>query len=192
VFGWLLSDALQGGGALRLDPGVERYWVDHRTAWATAALKGVTSLGSNAVLVPVVAFVVVVLLARGRDWRRALFLTAAIAGSVALYQLFKTLADRPRPPVAVHLVHASGSAFPSGHATDAAAVWAALAVIAATGRSVRVKWAMGAAAALVALIVGFSRIYLGVHWLTDVVAGLALGWAWLAFLVVLLTRARSS
>jgi membrane-associated phospholipid phosphatase len=184
LFAVLLVNVLEGSGLIGLDPGVERFWVAHRSPGATTVLRAATSLGSNVLLVPIVAASAGVLLVGWREWRSASFLIAAIAGSVVLYQLFKGLVGRPRPPVAVHLVHASGAAFPSGHATDAAAVWAALAVVLAAGRSLRARCAIGAAAVIVALVVAFSRVYLGVHWLTDVVAGLALGWAWLSLLLL--------
>jgi undecaprenyl-diphosphatase len=72
-------------------------------------------------------------------------------------------------------VHVSGYSFPSGHATVAVAVWGTMVLILAPGRSPRMKVLLGAAAGAIWLLVAVSRLYLGVHWFTDVVGGLALG-----------------
>ena len=96
----------------------------------------------------------------------------------------KALVARPRPPTALALTHASGFTFPSGHATDATVAWLLLASLAA-GTTARwpAKVAWWAAAAAMAVTVGFTRLYLGVHWLTDVAGGFALGAAWVAILL---------
>ncbi|HKE99773.1 MAG TPA: phosphatase PAP2 family protein [Actinomycetes bacterium] len=102
-----------------------------------------------------------------------------------LARLVKALAERPRPPLAAMAAHADGLAFPSGHATQAMAVFGMLTVLVALGRwPWRGKVAFGAGALLIVLVVGFSRLYLGVHWLTDVLAGWALGACWLLALSV--------
>jgi undecaprenyl-diphosphatase len=69
----------------------------------------------------------------------------------------------------------SGYSFPSGHATVAVAVWGTMVLILGPGRSPRTKVLLGAAAGAISLLVAVSRLYLGVHWFTDVVGGLALG-----------------
>jgi len=82
--------------------------------------------------------------------------------------------------------HVTGAAFPSGHTTEGTAVFLMLAVLAAASRP---AWGQKVAAAtgglLVAALIGFSRLYLGVHWLTDVLAGYALGGLWLCVLLVI-------
>jgi membrane-associated phospholipid phosphatase len=83
-------------------------------------------------------------------------------------------------------LHYTGAAFPSGHATQSAAFYAMLAIVFGTGLSFRRRAAVWSAAALVVLIVGASRIYLGAHWLTDVLAGYALGASWVAIVVAVL------
>jgi membrane-associated phospholipid phosphatase len=179
-----------GEGVARLDPWVHAFAVAHRSGWLTAVMANATWLGSNWLLLPVLVVATVFLLRR-RNRSAAVALWAAYLGSVVLYALAKPLVHRSRPPAADLIGHASGPSFPSGHATQALAAWAVLAVVLTTGRSLRVRAAALAAAAVVVLLVGASRIYLGAHWLTDVLAGYALAATWLAVLVALtLRRAR--
>jgi undecaprenyl-diphosphatase len=93
---------------------------------------------------------------------------------------------RPRPPAAIWIGHYPGASFPSGHATQSAAFYAMLAIVLGAGLSSRRRAIVWSAAALVVLIVGASRIYLGAHWLTDVLAGYALGASWVAIVVSVL------
>ena len=149
-----------------------------------------TWLGSNATLIPVVAILGAYLLFRRKGWRPGVLLVAALAGANAWYRLVKPLVGRPRPPLALHLVQVSGESFPSGHATAAIAVWGMAAVVLYAGRSGAVKAATWTLAGLTVLLVGTSRIYLGVHWWTDVAAGTALGGLWLCVLVACATVLR--
>src|SRR5262249_43389202 len=103
----------------------------------------------------------------------------------------KPLVGRARPPISVHMIGASGFAFPSGHATAAVAVWGAAALVLSASRSGPQKLAIWAGAFLVVGVVAFSRVYLGVHWWTDVVGGLALGGFWLCMLALVLLLARN-
>jgi len=82
------------------------------------------------------------------------------------------------------LVRASGSSFPSGHSAAAAATWAALAFLAGRHLSGRGRVTVGIAACVIAVMVATSRVLLGVHWLTDVVAGLFVGWGWFTLVAV--------
>jgi undecaprenyl-diphosphatase len=91
----------------------------------------------------------------------------------------KELLDRVRP-TANPIAHTLGPSFPSGHTTGAAACFAAFALVMGRGRSRNVQALLAGAAVFVAIAVAASRVLLGVHWLTDVIGGLALGWAWFA------------
>jgi membrane-associated phospholipid phosphatase len=107
------------------------------------------------------------------------FLLAVVIGDKLLTNGLKTLVDRVRPhlnPVAETL----GPSFPSGHTSTAAALWAAVALVAWRWWGRRSLAPLAGLAVGIAVAVAASRVLLDVHWLTDVVAGLALGWAWFA------------
>jgi membrane-associated phospholipid phosphatase len=177
VFGWVT-----GGGARRIDLPVERWVLDHRAAWATSILRVLTSLGSSVLLWPVVGVAAIVLVWRGPDWPSAAVLVASLGGALLAKDIVKPLVHRSRPPAGAWLTGASGLAYPSGHAMQALAVFGALALVLSAGRSRRVQAALWAGALLVAFVVGWSRVYLGVHWLTDVLGGYALAGALVALL----------
>jgi len=145
----------------------------------------VTWLRSTSVIIPTLVLVAAVLVIRRRDWRSAILLGAAVAGAVGLYNIVKLAVERPRPPSTLWIGNFSDSAFPSGHATQAAAFYGMLAMVFSAMRSLRVRVIVWTGAAAITLVVGASRLYLGAHWLTDVLAGYALGAAWIAIVTAL-------
>ncbi len=192
--GWLVGSAVEAvtgaGDRTRLDGPVTRAIVEQRSDGLTTLFRAVTILGDRPALVPLVLVVGTILGIRRRSWAPLAFLAIAQLGSIVLYNAVKALVARPRPAIGPVVASATGFGFPSAHATQAAAVWGALAVLA--GRSLadrRSRGAVaGAAAALVGLI-GVSRLYLGVHWATDVVGGWTMGALWLAGLVAIVKPA---
>ena len=111
------------------------------------------------------------------------FLLTVLVGEVVLVNAVKQLLDRVRPtfnPIAETL----GPSFPSGHSATAAALYAAVALVLARRRSPRSRSLLAGAAVAVAIGVAASRVLLGVHWLSDVVAGLAFGWGWFALCAI--------
>jgi membrane-associated phospholipid phosphatase len=175
------------------DPHVTAWVIAHRTGWLTSALSVLTWLGSTAVIIPLGLAVGLYFLIRRRTWQPLALLAAATAGAIGLYDIVKPLVGRPRPPAAIWIGHYTGAAFPSGHATQSAAFYAMLAIVLGAGLPSRRRAILWSAAALVVLIVGASRIYLAAHWLTDVLAGYALGATWVAIVVaVLLTTSRDT
>ncbi len=184
--GVLTEEVLRRYGLARADPHVTAWLVAHRVGWLTAVLSVVTWLGSLAVIGPAGALAGLLAGLRWHQWRPVILLAATVAGAVGLYNLVKHLVGRPRPPPAIWIGHFSGASFPSGHAAQSTACYVTLALIVGAGRPPRVKIAVCAAAALVVLAVGASRIYLGAHWLTDVLAGYALGAAWVAVVCTLM------
>jgi undecaprenyl-diphosphatase len=113
-----------------------------------------------------------------------LFLAAVGIGEWLLNNGLKQIVDRERPDI-FRLVGASGPSFPSGHSAAAAAGAAAIALVLGRDRRFRTRAVLAASAALVAVAVATSRALLGVHWLTDVIAGVAVGWGWFLLVAVL-------
>jgi undecaprenyl-diphosphatase len=152
----------------------------HRTDALTTAARIVTWAGSALLLVPLALLGAVALLRRGRR-REALLMLICLGGAMLLSDLGKLLVSRPRPPVE-HLQKVAGSSFPSGHATQASAFWlSAVLALAAAGASRRLLRLATAMATGLVLAVAASRVYLGVHYPGDVVAGVLLGTAWTAW-----------
>jgi membrane-associated phospholipid phosphatase len=176
--GKLLGLAENSDGSTGIDRAITSWFVDQRASWLTTAARSLSFVGSQRFLIPAVAVAVVVLVVRSRV-ALACFLVAGWGGALVLYSLIKYLVDRPRPPRAIWLTHAPGSAFPSGHATQSLATFAALAIVIGVLAPRMRRQGLALAAAL-GIAIGLSRIYLGVHWATDVCAGWLIGAAWVA------------
>jgi membrane-associated phospholipid phosphatase len=145
-------------------------------------MNAITTVGSVP-FVAVVFVIVVALLLYHRHRAEALFLTAAIVGSVALNGTLKLVVERPRPALPwAHVL--PDYSFPSGHSMDSLVFYLALALVVWTLYGPRAGSIAIPLALLVVIAVGFSRIYLGYHYLSDVVGGFAAGLAWL-FVVAL-------
>ena len=179
VVGVVLRMVQTRDGLARLDDWAARFGVHHLSPATRQLLRIVTQLGSTRVVVPLALAVVGIERRRMPSRRVFWFFLVAFGGTVAITNVVKALVDRARPDIA-RLVVFSGPAFPSGHSSSAAATYAALALVLGRGRRGRTKAALGSVAAMVAVAVATSRVLLGVHWLTDVIAGLALGSGWFA------------
>lgn len=148
-----------------------------RTAAIEDAARVVTWAGSAATLAPLSLICCLVLLRAGMR-RAALAFALSFAGAVLLADAVKLLVERARPPVQ-HLEAVGGSSFPSGHATQASAFWlSAIFAVRAAGASSAGVRAVTLACVAIVLAVAASRVYLGVHYPGDVVAGIALGCGW--------------
>ncbi len=147
--------------------------------WLESAVEDLTALGSLTVVTLLSLGVVGYLLLDGRP-RTALFVFVAVAGAMLLVFVMKEAFDRPRPDL-VPGATARTQSFPSGHAMGAAVVYPTLgAMLLGVVRRPRARvYLLGAAVGL-AVLVGFSRVYLGVHYPTDVIAGWMVGFAWAA------------
>jgi undecaprenyl-diphosphatase len=143
----------------------------------------VTALGSVETIV-LIGVVVAGVLARRRQWLYLGTWITAVGGSAALNQLLKQLFARPRPYFEHPLLLETSYSFPSGHAMDSFVVYGMLAYFAVLAlESWHARTAVVFGAALLVLLIGFSRMYLGVHYFSDVVAGYAAGGVWLSTLV---------
>jgi membrane-associated phospholipid phosphatase len=184
VFGGLTQDVLGHDDTVLSDPRITSLVVAHRVGWLTRPMQIVTWFGSNAVVFPLVVLVGGYFLIRRKDWRPLALLVAATTGAIVLYDIFSPAVGRMRPPPSIWIGHYSGAAFPSGHATVTVAFYAMLAIVLSRGAPPGKRALVWSGAALVVLVVGASRVYLGAHWLTDVLGGYALGAAWAAVLIV--------
>ena len=176
--GELLGLAERPDGSTGFDRSITSWSVDHRASWLTTVARALSTIGSQKVLLPLVAVVAIVLIVRGARTPAGL-LIVIWAGAIELYSLAKSVVDRPRPPMHLWLTSASSSAFPSGHATQSLSTFAALALVSAAVVPVARRPGL-ALAAVVAAGVGWSRVYLGVHWATDVLAGWLAAACWVA------------
>ncbi len=179
-----------GGGATRLDAAAAAVAVAHRTPALTALATTLDVAAGLVGLAVLAAGVAAVLIRHGRRVEAALVAGApAVAG--LLGQAAKLGYGRDRPPVSGHLVAVGGSSLPSGHTLDATIVLGVLAVVAVSlvrGRLARVAILAIAGAGIA--VAGAARVYLGVHWATDVLAGWLLGAAWVALAAALLLPPR--
>ena len=156
---------------------------DHRGQLSTSGLKAITELGNIKVVIGFAIGLVIVDAFRRRNRWSFLFLVTVLAGMEASMLVVKDIVGRVRPafdPAAATL----GPSFPSGHSATAAAFYAAAALI--VGRTLRrpARQLVIAGAIGIAVAVAASRVLLDLHWLSDVVGGLALGWAWFALCAV--------
>jgi undecaprenyl-diphosphatase len=141
-------------------------------------VRDITALGGTAVLTLLTALVVVFLLVAGR-WQVALFVLVAVGGGQIVSTLLKLGIDRPRPDLVSHLMVETSRSFPSGHAMMSAVTYLTLgSLLARIVPERRLKIFFIAVAVFLTAIVGISRVYLGVHWPSDVLAGWCAGFVW--------------
>jgi len=163
----LLALRSPGPGYLPIGPG-----------WLHGSMVELSSLGSPTVLWLVVIAASGTMAALGQR-KLAAFFIAFAAGGFGAVTVLKDIVGRPRPALVPHLVPVNSLSFPSGHAADSAIVYITLALIAGSGLPSRVARHFLLAAALsLAAIIGLTRLYLGVHWPSDVVVGWAFGLGW--------------
>jgi undecaprenyl-diphosphatase len=148
--------------------------------WLEEIGRDLTALGGIAVLTLLVLAVIGYCLLL-RKPRAAAFVGSSVLGALLLSTLLKRLFDRPRPDIVPHLSHVATSSFPSGHSMLSAAVYLTLgALLARLHANVVLKAYALLWAFLLTSLIGVSRVYVGVHWPTDVLAGWAAGAAWAA------------
>lgn len=146
--------------------------------WLKKAMVDLTSLGGGPFLT-LLTLAAAGFLVAARKWGMAAFVVIAIAGGGLAANLLKWVFVRARPDLVPHLVSVDSASFPSAHAMNSAVTFLTLGVLLSrTQKDGRLKAYLMGVAIFLTLIVGFSRVYLGVHWPTDVVAGWAVGAAW--------------
>jgi undecaprenyl-diphosphatase len=151
----------------------------------------VTDLGSS-IAVDIVAAVAAVVWLLARRWRLAVVLAVARLGELVTAWTVKTIVHRPRPDLVPQLTSAGGTSFPSGHTAGSMAVYGTIVVLLCASLATRERvWAIVGVGVLVAAVAA-SRVLLGVHYPTDVLAGAALGLCWVAVALAIVPRARSA
>lgn len=183
----LVAGAVRGGHAEMLDRAGLLFW-HHSTLRPDGSrrmlegVRDVTALG-GVLLRNLFAIGAVTALLFLRLRREAVLFALTVASGWAVNSALKGLVGRERPQIVPHLMEAGGNSFPSGHAFNSAVVYIAMALaFAALSRRETVRWTVIAAAMAVSLAIAWSRVWLGVHWPSDVIAGWlgGAGWAFLA------------
>jgi undecaprenyl-diphosphatase len=163
---------------LRLFRDPENVTTPRGPQWLLSVMRDLTSLGSGPVLALFVLAVAGSLVVRRQLHALALLLVATVGGE-GLNLALKDLFDRPRPDIALHLAPVDSPSFPSGHAMESAVIYFTLAaLLARLVEPRRLKLYFLGLAAVFSLVVGLSRVYLGVHYPSDVLAGWTAGLAW--------------
>ncbi|MCA1671781.1 MAG: bifunctional DedA family/phosphatase PAP2 family protein [Actinobacteria bacterium] len=179
LFGGLLQDVLARDGVALADPALLGAVMVHRTGWLTVIATGVTQLGWSPVVYALLLATGVLVWHRQHDWRRPVLALAVLGAGQLLHIAMMDAVHRVRPPREFWLVQPYGFSFPSGHTMTATVGYALLAWLLCrfwlSKQVVLIVLAGG-----LAVTVGMSRVYLGVHWPSDVLASWCLGIAWLS------------
>jgi membrane-associated phospholipid phosphatase len=184
IFGWMVEDLAEGD--TKVDTRLADWLHEHASPDLSTFFEAVTRLGNVSTLLVVVLLASAVLWRKGWIAELQLLVLAGVGAEIITVGL-KHGFQRDRPFFSDPLATESSYSFPSGHASVSLAVYGTLGFIAARHLgSRRAQFAVLAGTAGLVLLIGFSRLYLGVHFLSDVIAGYSLGIAWVALCVVLL------
>jgi membrane-associated phospholipid phosphatase len=184
VAGMLLAKVGAHTALGRADAGVDRWFAAHRTAGLNTITLVAAEVGGTPVVTGLAILTVAGAALRWRRWREPALVGAAVLGEVLIFLAITALVDRPRPPVP-HLDAAPPtSSFPSGHTAAAIVLYGSWAVLAFQhARSALVRGLFAALAVVVPIAVGLARLYRGMHFPTDVIAGAMLSLVWLPLTV---------
>jgi undecaprenyl-diphosphatase len=180
LFVWMIRRDI---GFVNVDLAVERWAEAHATAFSDAVLGAVTHLGDTPTVLAVGAAIAAYGAWRWRKLAVPVFVVAVVLGQVLISNTIKVVIDRARPELRPR-AEFTGTSFPSGHTTAATATYLAVALILAIGTSPKARAVLFGAAIAIGVAVGCTRVLLGVHWFSDVLAGLAIGWAWFGLCAV--------
>jgi len=175
-------------GGLGVDVAVGEWGQRHASGFTDAVLEAITLFGSPGTVVVMAIALALAETARTHSRWVIPYVFVVVAGNGLITTTIKHVADRVRPelnPIAETL----GPSFPSGHSSWAAAFFACAALLLGRGRSRRTRIVLAGLGAGIAVAIAATRVLLGVHWLSDVIAGLALGWAWCAACTIAFARA---
>ncbi|MEO6525852.1 MAG: phosphatase PAP2 family protein [Gemmatimonadaceae bacterium] len=176
-----LGEVVKAGTTQQFDTAVLRWIGARQTPFLTTFMTEVTPLGTGAVVLMIVG-VTAAFLWHTEHKHSARLLLASTAGSILLNNVLKLFFNRDRPDVFVWQTHAASSSFPSGHAMSATVVYGTVAYLLA--RLQKHRWSRAitlSAAVLMIALICFTRLYLGVHYPSDVLGGIVVGLAWSGF-----------
>lgn len=175
------ASVVHGGFTQRFDERVLRWLAEHRTPVLDKVMLEITSLGNGVVLVMLVAVTSVFLWQTRHRWSVYILLFGVFGGKL-LNTILKESFNRPRPSIIEHVDQVSSMSFPSGHAMSSIIAYGSVAYLVSrlepTPGLRRLTWTV---ATLLVLGIGISRMYLGVHYPSDIIAGFLAGLAWLMF-----------
>jgi undecaprenyl-diphosphatase len=185
-----IAASVRGGHTQQFDEGVMRWIGAHQYPPLQSAMLEVTSLGTG-VVVGMIVLVSSLFLWLNQHKHSAILLMAATLGSLVLDNLLKIGFNRPRPHVFQWGTYAASSSFPSGHAMSSAVVYGTVAYLASRlQRNAASRILTMVFAAVMIVLICLSRLYLGVHYPSDVLAGVVIGLAWAAFCMAVLEAAQ--
>jgi membrane-associated phospholipid phosphatase len=170
-------------GLWTVDVPVARWVSRHRSFKISGVSRVLTQLGSTPGAITVACLVAIVEYRRGLGNKVVSYFLVSIAGQAAMVNIAKFSLGRERPHFA-RLVRTASSSFPSGHTTAAATTFLCSALLLGRGRGITTRIALLLLAAVIAGTVAATRVMLGVHWVSDVTAGIGLGWAYSALVTL--------
>jgi len=187
LFGWLAEEVLEPG-TTRFDDSVRAAVHQHASPALTVFMRGITLLGSMEVLLPAVLIVLTFLFVRSKRYQ-AIVLAVTIAGGLILNMVLKLSFHRVRPDAFFNLATPTSYAFPSGHALLAFCFYGVMAWIwSDSQRNRERRWMVRVGAVCLIGLIGLSRIYLGVHYASDVLAGYAAAIVWISAVTMIVRR----
>jgi undecaprenyl-diphosphatase len=184
LVGWVFDSVDENSGFARYDKSAAQFGADHASTGSTHVLEFLTQFGATGLLLVVMALIGGFQAWRHHKFTVLIYLAVVGIGVSLLNNGLKLLVHRERP-VVLQLTHAGGYSFPSGHTAAAAACWAAIALVVARKWPRAGRRAAVVVVLVITLAVASSRVLLGVHWLTDVIAGAIVGWTWFVLVTVL-------
>ena len=177
----VLAGRVNSGSTQALDESVIRWIAGQHSPHLDTIMLEITALGTGVVVLMIVAVASLFLLLTQHKYS-ALLLLASTFGGLVLNAVLKLGFNRPRPSIVAHAVHTASSSFPSGHAMSAAIVYGTVAYLAARlHRNFWVRCLVMFSALVIIVAISLSRMYLGVHYPSDVIAGVSIGLAWAGF-----------
>lgn len=187
LFGAIAEDVATRDPVVRFDQAVETWLVVTVTPHLTGLSSNISLFG-NAYVITALSALIIGWWAWKRNWSLAAGMLASVAGGGALNFLLKAVFQRPRPDLPTVTLHLADFSFPSGHAMISLIFYGFLAfVLIRNTRSISRRWLISLCAALIPLVVGLSRLVLGVHYPSDVLAGWLAGATWLTLCLTMVS-----